>query len=140
MVDQSWSTNRTGGLICRWGTVGWADAGFIPAEAQRTERCRWASRMRPLSPTYVAVRCASIERADFLAVTVGRFGAVRLVAQQPPYHHVEHRHQHYAEHRRANHAADHAGTDGMAAVGAGTARDRQRQHAEDEGDRGHHDW
>src|SRR6185437_13696450 len=123
MVDQSWSTSRTGGLICRWDTVGWVDAGFIPAEAQRTEHCRWASRMRPLSPTLYcdfaeslsakrcadAVRCALIERADFLAVTVGRFGAVRLVAQQPPHHHIEHRHQHYAENGGADHPADHAG-------------------------------
>ena len=53
--------------------------------------------------------------------------------------HEEHRHEEHGEHRGRQHAADHAGADGDAPAGARPGSDRQRQHAQDEGHRGHED-
>src|SRR4051812_4878577 len=49
--------------------------------------------------------------------------------------HVKNGRQQYAEDRRRQHAARYAGADGATRVGACTAREHQRQDAEDEGER-----
>src|SRR5580704_15528878 len=51
----------------------------------------------------------------------------------------EQRHEQDGDEGRGQHAADDAGADRMAAGGARAGADGQRQHAEDEGKRGHDD-
>src|SRR3981081_4333866 len=64
-------------------------------------------------------------------------GLIELVPHEPAHGDVTHRDQQHAEQRGTQHPADHAGADGVARVGARTARDHHGEHAEDEGERGH---
>ena len=64
---------------------------------------------------------------------------IQLVPQRPAYDRVEHRDEQQAEERRGQHAADDARADRMPRIRAGAGGDRQRQHAHDEGERGHQD-
>ena len=54
-------------------------------------------------------------------------------------HDVEHGREVEPDHRDAEHAAEDDGAEHVAHLGAGAAREYQRQHAEDEGERGHQD-
>src|SRR5437870_7755939 len=56
-----------------------------------------------------------------------------------PENHVEHGRQEKAEERHAEHAAEHRRAERLAHLGAGSGRARQRQHAQDERERGHQD-
>src|SRR5256884_5242921 len=60
-------------------------------------------------------------------------GRIERVPHEPAHGHVTHRNQQHAEQRRAQHSADHAGADGVARVGAGTAGNHHGEYAEDEG-------
>src|SRR6267143_3868478 len=64
-----------------------------------------------------------------------RPGLIELVPHEPAHANVTHRDQQHSEQRGTQHAADHAGADGVARVGARTARDHHGEHAEDEGER-----
>ena len=58
---------------------------------------------------------------------------------QPVDDEEEHRRQEDAEQRHAEHAAEDGRAQRPPHLGAGPVRDHQRHHAEDEGERGHHD-
>ncbi|CAB3763182.1 hypothetical protein LMG29739_04052 [Paraburkholderia solisilvae] len=64
--------------------------------------------------------------------------ALALVGQRLE-HVVEHRDKEHRDRGRAEHPADHAGTDRMPAVGRCAGGDRKRHAAENERERGHHD-
>src|SRR3984893_17684364 len=53
----------------------------------------------------------------------GRPGLIELVPHEPAHGDVTHRDQQHGEQRGTQHPADHAGADGVARVGARTARD-----------------
>src|SRR5712692_10237554 len=59
--------------------------------------------------------------------------------RRAPENHVEHRRQEEAEERDAEHAAEHRRAERLAHLGAGSGRARERQHAQDERERGHQD-
>lgn len=67
-----------------------------------------------------------------------------LFAPLPPVGERQHpdeedRHENHSQRRGADHAANHADTDGALTGCAGSAGDRQRQDAQDEGQRSHDD-
>ena len=64
---------------------------------------------------------------------------LELISNQASDGYVENRSQHYTEAGGEQHAACHTRADGATCIGTGTARKHQRQHAEDEGERGHED-
>src|SRR3977135_3917967 len=66
-------------------------------------------------------------------------GLIELIAHEPAHGNITHRNKQHAEQRRAQHAADHAGADGVARVGTRTARDHHGEHPQYEGERGHED-
>src|SRR5882724_10643047 len=68
-----------------------------------------------------------------------RPGLIELVPDEPAHGNITHRDQQHPEQRGTQHPADHAGADGVARVGARTARDHHGEHPQDEGERGHED-
>src|SRR3546814_10722503 len=63
-------------------------------------------------------------------------GCLARPVEQLHYHNEERRHEEDREDGGRNHAAEHAGADGVLAGRAGAGRNRQRQHAEAERERG----
>src|SRR5439155_5630142 len=109
---------------------------------------------RYLGPTAQAARsgtATAIERrvprprlpTPELSGRLGRHARRRALGcprgRRAPENHVEHRRQEEAEERDAEHAAEHRRAERLAHLGAGPGRARERQHAQDERERGHQD-
>src|SRR3984893_17815336 len=63
----------------------------------------------------------------------------RRIAGKLPHHGVEGRGEQEAEQRHAEHSEEHGGAERLAHFSASAGRDRERNHAQDESQRGHQD-
>src|SRR5881409_2673103 len=102
-----------------------------------TERRMQQPRVRPALPTpEFSTRPGRQARRLALGYLLAHDGAP---GRRAPENHVEHGRQEEAEERDAEHAAEHRRSERLAHLGAGSGRARERQHAQDERERGHQD-
>src|SRR5947207_1164499 len=124
------------GMAGRWylGPTAQAARSGIAATIERRVR---QPRVRPALPT---PELSSWPRRQARRLALGhllaRDGAPGRGA---PENHVEHGRQEEAEERDPEHAAEHRRAERLAHLGAGSGRARERQHAQDERERGHQD-
>src|SRR3546814_20396521 len=86
-----------------------------------------------------AARAIRLRMAGFLMMTFFGGGRGPLAADPLAHRQIEERDEEDAEQSRGDHPAHHARSDRDAARGAGSARDHERPHTEDDGTAGHND-